>query len=1377
MNDLDLIKLNGCWFINDQRLFMSIKSTDGHIGVDHYGNLIEINNNIRKVLLSGIATGCKNNDNDINSIKPIFRTLDDKLELEKYPLTYAIGHPFYKPNNTEYLIGNSWKEYINLKISSKELNIVDLTNSNNKILLIQGKDSKYVITKESFKSDNYICNLSGIVIRHSAILLIDDFDLTIKTEFILIESGGLLQAGSNINNYRFTSKLKIILTNDKYGYRRAGEVTSQYSYIVYNPGITLYKEAFNYIKNLGKNFCLKTTKLKDLKNEEIFINDILKYYYNDDNIILADLQEIILQKSQSCYIGNPYNMCCNSFGSKCIAVGFNGNYQLNGLINSDEIYNGTWNIYNDDETKYLDETNLMSYMDNIINSNISNIEINYPLLWCQLSNKIFKKGDLSIIIDSKYCNNNFEYWKEGMEIVITCKTKKYTSEKDWIGMIPIYLNSNNKINRDANIKANNKYILEKYLRRTHNTIIDTNIDIPDEEEDFENTGVEVARIKKLIYNNNNKFTGEIILEEPLKFNHNSKKSILENFNNKKIIVDTNIHVALLTRNILITSEFNNEDLGSGANRDIWKLNIDCACCYNSNKINNNYKESWFGSYGSIYSNYLNFIDDKNNTNLSNAAYIFPRNRDINKNVCRCNFCECYLICNCECCINNCCDKSNIICNNNTSEDIDKYYSGKEKPPVIYKGHWIFDTEHIKGCNSIYGGHQMFMYGSSVRLDGVEIKYLGTPANFGTIGRYPIHFHLAGFTKLYKEYLPNIYSDDKIYCRSSDILNCSIWCSFNRWVNIHGTHEINVKNNIGFISYGSGYFIEDGTEQNNTFEHNMAICCLSASKHEYWNPLPIFPNVTSDLAICSAFWFKNNQNRCFRNVICNSPAPVIAIWYVPQNISRLRGHSTICIGDEILRLSCLGTSFNALGNENEQIGLNTYNKNNINGYFYKFTTNTVGWIPEYFEKKFYTDINKCITFTGKNSDNPYKLSCENIVYCMFGGMSEFPEILGIPVGDYYGRGLGGTSNSENIGIKLYQLEYLDNNKVRLIKNNIVKGIPQFLPYNGLSACVDDWKTQETYFSTRWGGSGNYRFQPISNNILNIIDNNLYLDTNNNKSITIAGETKSNTIPKIFSNWLIFNCAPNQGSLWGGAGWIKSSPGWLINCCLLCDGGGEFVTNPNPNYNDISSNNYTAGYYDYKLSSVWSMTCGDAINYYPHTYFIIHNLISNGGIGLPPNPTIISGNKTFFSKTSKIMNIEYNNLNASVNNYFFIDTNPFELVPISYWIDTYNTRNKSFSIFIKNNNNWEHYLIDKLQSVIPIINNTSNNIRKYPYIINNNSLFLISDSHSESNEINKWNPEWYNIVINSHLECFINDYSLKLGNYISNNIISLPIKQFI
>ena len=120
----------------------------------------------------------------------------------------------------------------------------------------------------------------------------------------------------------------------------------------------------------------------------------------------------------------------------------------------------------------------------------------------------------------------------------------------------------------------------------------------DNENDFEYTGVEVVKIDKLIYKDN-KFTGEILLKNPLKFNHNSRKTNLLDIYNKEIIIDTNIHVGLLTRNILITSEFNNEHTGYGANRDIWKNNYICACC----KINQN--DIYFnGPDGSIYSNYF-----------------------------------------------------------------------------------------------------------------------------------------------------------------------------------------------------------------------------------------------------------------------------------------------------------------------------------------------------------------------------------------------------------------------------------------------------------------------------------------------------------------------------------------------------------------------------------------------------------------------------------------------------------------------------------------------------------------------------------------------------------------------------------------------------
>ncbi len=235
---------------------------------------------------------------------------------------------------------------------------------------------------------------------------------------------------------------------------------------------------------------------------------------------------------------------------------------------------------------------------------------------------------------------------------------------------------------------------------------------------------------------------------------------------------------------------------------------------------------------------------------------------------------------------------------------------------------MFNTSNLTGCNAIYGGSQMFRYGSSVNLDGVEIYAMGCSANFGKVGRYPIHFHLSGYAKSWKGYLPSPASiEDRVNTRESAVSNCSIWASMNRWVTTHGAHEVDIKNNVGFIAYGSGYFVEDGTEIDNTFEHNMAICCLSASYHAYWNPLPLYASVSSDLAPASAFWFKNNQNRCFRNVACCSPSPIIALWAVPQAIAYLRGPSTVCLGDPTLELPGLGSSWNAYTENSHKCAMN------------------------------------------------------------------------------------------------------------------------------------------------------------------------------------------------------------------------------------------------------------------------------------------------------------------------------------------------------------------------------------------------------------------------------------------------------------------------
>ena len=94
----------------------------------------------------------------------------------------------------------------------------------------------------------------------------------------------------------------------------------------------------------------------------------------------------------------------------------------------------------------------------------------------------------------------------------------------------------------------------------------------------------------------------------------------------------------------------------------------------------------------------------------------------------------------------------------------------------------------------------------------------------------------------------------------------------------------------------------------------------------------------------------------------------------------------------------------------------------------------------------------------------------------------------------------------------------------------------------------------------------------------------------------------------------------------------------------------------------------------------MTCGDAVNAYPNTYFVMYDLISNGGVGLPPNPTIIGGNRMFLDNKATIVDVEYNikftnkntgqlTNNGSVQDYYFIDVDPFEITNNKFWTDPY------------------------------------------------------------------------------------------------------------
>lgn len=136
------------------------------------------------------------------------------------------------------------------------------------------------------------------------------------------------------------------------------------------------------------------------------------------------------------------------------------------------------------------------------------------------------------------------------------------------------------------------------------------------------------------------------------------------------------------------------------------------------------------------------------------------------------------------------------------------------------------------------GHTMYHKYSAGSISYAEFRHLGKK---DTLGRYSIHFHLCGDTM-----------------RGSSVVGASIWDSHNRWITIHGTESLVVRDCVGYKSIGHGYFLEDGTEVYNILDHNLAALVLPA-KPQKDQVMPF------DLNRGAGFWWANCQNQFTRNV--------------------------------------------------------------------------------------------------------------------------------------------------------------------------------------------------------------------------------------------------------------------------------------------------------------------------------------------------------------------------------------------------------------------------------------------------------------------------------------------------------------------------------
>lgn len=136
------------------------------------------------------------------------------------------------------------------------------------------------------------------------------------------------------------------------------------------------------------------------------------------------------------------------------------------------------------------------------------------------------------------------------------------------------------------------------------------------------------------------------------------------------------------------------------------------------------------------------------------------------------------------------------------------------------------------------GHTVYHRFSKGGVSYARFAHLGKE---GVLGRYAIHFHLVGSTM-----------------RGSTILGAAIVDSANRWVTIHGTQYLVVRDCVGYQSVGHGYFLEDGTEVYNLLDRNLAIQAYTGKR---------LPDqiLTFDPNDGAGFWWANGRNTITRNV--------------------------------------------------------------------------------------------------------------------------------------------------------------------------------------------------------------------------------------------------------------------------------------------------------------------------------------------------------------------------------------------------------------------------------------------------------------------------------------------------------------------------------
>jgi hypothetical protein len=116
----------------------------------------------------------------------------------------------------------------------------------------------------------------------------------------------------------------------------------------------------------------------------------------------------------------------------------------------------------------------------------------------------------------------------------------------------------------------------------------------------------------------------------------------------------------------------------------------------------------------------------------------------------------------------------------------------------------------------------------------------------------------------------------------------------RWIVLHGTQDVTLERNVGYKSIGHGFYLEDGTEINNTLRANLGIFARAAVDNVQ-NPRKV-PGILaapdlhttqgenlpyrSDYNHPTVFWIMNGWNDLEENMAAGAGTCGVCYWLVP-----------------------------------------------------------------------------------------------------------------------------------------------------------------------------------------------------------------------------------------------------------------------------------------------------------------------------------------------------------------------------------------------------------------------------------------------------------------------------------------------------------------